>query len=181
MRRHRVRRRPMASLVERSRRAFWLYHWAPGDRARRSILSEASCVHQASWRASRASAADLLLGDRRLFSGGPVPQPARPSVMSQPLKSRTRQARGPTAPLLPQPAPFSFAHSTRTQHAWMVVPRALRANYDHQPGTMRFLIDASAPMTPLKWKSRRWDDSATALTLHTRDHAKVTISVRANG
>jgi hypothetical protein len=30
----------------------------------------------------------------------------------------------------------------------------LRAKYDRQPCRMRFLISASAPMMPLKWKSR---------------------------
>jgi len=34
---------------------------------------------------------------------------------------------------LPQQTPISFAHSTHTQYPWMVVPRALRANYDHHP------------------------------------------------
>jgi hypothetical protein len=66
------------------------------------------------------------------FSQAPVPQPARPSVMSQQLKSRTRQARGSTTAA--QQPPISFAHSTHTQYPWMVVPRALRANYDRQPG-----------------------------------------------
>jgi hypothetical protein len=67
--------------------------------------------------------------------------------MSQQLKSHSRQARGTTTEALPQQAPLSFAHSTHTQHPWMVVSRALRANYDHQPGPMRFLISASAPTT----------------------------------
>jgi hypothetical protein len=57
----------------------------------------------------------------------------RPSMMSQQLKSRTRQARGSTAAALPQQTPLSFAYSTHTQHPWMVVQRALRANYDRQP------------------------------------------------
>ena len=120
-----------SSWVERGQRPFWLYRQTPGDRARRSVLSEASTVRRVSWRAFRASAADLLPGDKRLFSA--APQPARPSVMSQQLKSRTRQARGSTAAALPQQTPLSFAHSTHTQHPWMVVPRALRANYDRQP------------------------------------------------
>jgi len=107
------------------------------------VLSEASTVRRVSWRAFRASAADLLPGDKRLFSEAPVPQPARPSVMSQQLKSRTRQARGSTAAALLQQTPISFVHSTHTQHPWMVVPRALRANYDRQPGRMRFLISAA--------------------------------------
>src|SRR5258708_26844292 len=54
--------------------------------------------------------------------------------MSQQLKSHSRQARGSTTEALPQQAPLSFAYSTHTQHPWMVVSRALRANYDHQPG-----------------------------------------------
>jgi hypothetical protein len=72
----------------------WLYPLAPGDRARRSVLSEASTVRRVSWQAFRASAADLLGGNKRLFSEATVPQPARPSVMSQQLKLRTRQASG---------------------------------------------------------------------------------------
>jgi hypothetical protein len=67
------------------------------NRARRSVLSGASTVRRPSWQASRASTADLLPGDKRLFSEAQVPQPARPSVMSQQLKSCTRQARGSTA------------------------------------------------------------------------------------
>src|SRR5439155_10506537 len=87
-----------------------------------------------SWRVFRAAAADLLAGDKRLYEAAPAPpHPARPSVMSQQLKSHSRQARGSTTEALPQQA-LSFAHSTHTQHSWMVVSRALRANYDHQPG-----------------------------------------------
>src|ERR1700704_2254339 len=89
-----------SSWVERGQRPFWLYRQTPGDRARRSVPSEASTVRRVSWRAFRASAADLLPGDKRLFSAAPPPQPARPSVMSQQLKSRTRQARGSTAAAL---------------------------------------------------------------------------------
>ena len=85
-----------------AQRPLWLYHQAPGDRARRSVLSRASTVRRLSWQASRASAADLLPGDKRLFSEAQVPQPARPSVMSQQLKSCTRQARGSTAAARPQ-------------------------------------------------------------------------------
>jgi len=123
-----------ASRVERTLRALWLYRLAPGGRAQRSVLSEASTVRRVSWRAFRASAADLPPGDKRLYEAAPAPsQPARPSVMSQQLKSHSRQARGSTTEALPQQAPLSFAHSTRTQHPWMVVSRALRANYDDQP------------------------------------------------
>ena len=123
-----------ASRVERALRALWLYRLAPGGRARRSVLSEASTVRRVSWRVFRAAAADLLAGDKRLYEAAPVPpHPARPSVMSQQLKSHSRQARGSTTEALPQQA-LSFAHSTHTQHSWMVVSRALRANYDHQPG-----------------------------------------------
>jgi hypothetical protein len=43
-------------------------------RARRSVLSEASAVRRVSWRAFRASAADLPPGDKRLLSEAPVPQ-----------------------------------------------------------------------------------------------------------
>src|SRR5450755_152447 len=82
----------------------WLYHRAPGDLARRSVLSRASTVRRPSWQASRASAADLLPGDKHFFSEAQLPQPARPSVMSQQLKSCTRQARGSTAAVLPRPA-----------------------------------------------------------------------------
>jgi hypothetical protein len=121
-----------ASRVERALRALWLYRLAPGGRVRRSVLSEASTVRRVSWRAFRASAADLLPGDKRLYEA--APQPARPSVMSQQLKSHSRQARGSTTEAFPQQAPLSFAHSTHTQHPWIVVSRALRANYDHQPG-----------------------------------------------
>jgi hypothetical protein len=39
-----------------------------------------------------------------LLSEAQVPQPARPSVMSQQLKSCTPQARGSIAAALPQPA-----------------------------------------------------------------------------
>ena len=124
-----------ASRVERALRALWLYRLAPGGRARRSVLSEASTVRRVSWRVFRAAAADLLAGDKRLYEAAPAPpHPARPSVMSQQLKSHSRQARGSTTEALPQQAPLSFAHSTHTQHPWMVVSRALRANYDHQPG-----------------------------------------------
>jgi hypothetical protein len=56
-----------ASRVERALRALWLYRLAPGGRARRSVLSEASTVRRVSWRAFRASAADLLAGDKRLY------------------------------------------------------------------------------------------------------------------
>jgi hypothetical protein len=131
-----------ASWVERAQRPLWLYRQAPGDRARRSVLSEASTVRRVSWRALRASVADLLPGYKRFFSEAPAPQPARPSVMSQQLKSRTRQVRGSTAAALPQQTPISFGHSIHTQYPWMVVLRALRANYDRQPGRMRFLISA---------------------------------------
>ena len=67
-----------------------------------------------SWAAFRASAANLLPGDKRLFSEAPVPQPARPSEMSRQLKSRTRQARGPTAAAQPQPTMWFFRPSTST-------------------------------------------------------------------
>jgi len=39
-----------------------------------------------------------------LPSDAPVPQPVRPSVMNQELKSRIRQERGSIAAALPQPA-----------------------------------------------------------------------------
>src|SRR6266478_1236043 len=48
-----------ASRVERALRALWLYRLAPGGRARRSVLSEASTVRRVSWRVFRAAAADL--------------------------------------------------------------------------------------------------------------------------
>src|SRR3981189_51666 len=99
-----------ASWVERAQRPLWLYRQTPGDSARRSVLSEASTVRRVSWRAFRASAADLLPGDKRLLAEEPGPQPARPSVMSQQLKSRIRQARGSTAAALPQQTPISSAH-----------------------------------------------------------------------
>jgi hypothetical protein len=122
------------ALLSRASR-LWLSRLAPGGRARRSVLSEASTVRRVSWRAFRAAAADLLAGDKRLYEAAPAPpQPARPSMMSQQLKSHSRQARGSTTEALPQQAPLSFAHSTHTQNPWMVVSRALRANYDHQPG-----------------------------------------------
>jgi hypothetical protein len=156
---HEVRRGPepapftvsawRASWVERASRPLWLYRQTPGDRARRSVLFEASTVRRGSWRAGRASA-DLPPGDKRSLSEAPVSQPARPSVMSQPLKSHTRQARGSTAAALPRRTPISFAHSTDTQHPWMVVPRALRANYDRQPGRIRFLICAARRWCPRK-------------------------------
>src|SRR5215470_16588741 len=69
---------------------------APGDRAQRSVLSEASTVRRPSWQASRASAADLVRPDNRLFSGVPRIQRARPSVMSQ-WVSRSHRAKGKTA------------------------------------------------------------------------------------
>jgi hypothetical protein len=90
-----------------------------------------------------------------LLSEAPVPRPARPSVMSRHLKSRTRQAQGSTAAALPQRAPISFAHSTHTQYPWMVVPSALRDNYDRRPGRIRFLICAATPMMPLS-RDRVW-------------------------
>jgi len=138
-----------ASWVERARRPVWFYRQMPGDRARRSVLFEASSVRRGSWQAYRASA-DLLPGDRRLLSEAPASQPARPSVMSRPWKSRTRQAIGWTAAALPRRTPISFAHSTHTQYPWIVVPRVLRANYDRQPGRIRFLICAATPMMPSK-------------------------------
>jgi hypothetical protein len=147
-----------ASWVERARRPFWLYRQMPGDRARRSVLFEVSSVRRGSWQAYRASA-DLLPGDRRLLSEAPASQPARPSVMSRPWKSRTRQAIGSTAAALPLRTPISFAHSTHTQYPWIVVPRVLRTNYDRQPGLIRFLIWAAVPMSPRKppgsWRPRR--------------------------
>jgi hypothetical protein len=163
-----------------AQRAFGLYRLAAGGRARRSVLSEPSTVRRVSWRAFRASAADLLPGDKRLFSEAPVPQPARPSVMSQQLKSHSRRARGSTTSALPPQATLSFARSTHTQHPWMVVPRALRANYDRPPGRMRFLISASAPM-PSKWQSRRWveiSDGSFSAHVTTRRSRR---TVRSNG
>jgi hypothetical protein len=61
----------------------------------------------------------------------------------------------------------------------MVVPRALRANYDHQPGRIRFLINARAPMMLLQWKSRRWVEISDGF-YSCRDHQKVkmTLTVR---
>jgi len=76
---------------------------APGDRAQRSVLSEASTVRRPSWQASRASAADLGRPDNRLFSDVPGTQRARPSVMSQ-WMSRSHQAKGNTAATLRQRA-----------------------------------------------------------------------------
>jgi hypothetical protein len=100
--------------VEGALRPLWLYHQTPGDRARRSVLSGASTARRQSWQASRASAADLPSGDKRLFSEAPALPPARPSVMSQQLRSRTRQARGPTAAAQPQPTMWFFRPSTST-------------------------------------------------------------------
>jgi hypothetical protein len=80
-----------ASRVEWALRALWLYRLAPGGRARRSVLSEASTVRRVSWRVFRAAAADLLAGDKRSYEAAPArPHPARPSVMSQQLKSHSR-------------------------------------------------------------------------------------------
>jgi hypothetical protein len=118
-----------ASWVQLAQRPLGLYRRALGGRAQRSVLSRASTVHRPSWLAPPASAPNLLAGDKRLLSGLPVPRPARPTV-----KSHSRRARGSTTSALPQQAPLFFAHSTHTQHPWKVIPRALRANYDHQPG-----------------------------------------------
>jgi hypothetical protein len=61
----------------------------------------------------------------------PVLRPARPSGKSRWLTLRTRKARGSTTGALPQQRPLAFAHSTYTQRSWMIVLRALRANYVH--------------------------------------------------
>jgi hypothetical protein len=50
--------------------------------------------------------------------------------MSQQWKSHSRRARGTTAAALSQQTPLSFAHSTHKQQPQLVIPRALRANYD---------------------------------------------------
>jgi hypothetical protein len=48
-----------------------------------------------------------------------VPQPGRPSAMSQLQNLRTRQARGPPAEALPQQTPISFAiRYIRNIHGW---------------------------------------------------------------
>src|ERR1700732_1564375 len=78
------------------------------DRAPRSIHSGASPVRRPSSQASRAWAADLVPGDKRLVSEPQFPQPA------QQLKSHSLQARGPTAAALPLPATRFFDPSTST-------------------------------------------------------------------
>jgi len=62
----------------------------------------------------------------------------------------------------------------------MVVPRALRANYDQQPGRIRFLISASAPMMLLQWKSRRWVEISDGF-YSCRDHQKVKMTLTFDG
>jgi hypothetical protein len=80
----------------------------------RAVISSFSSFDRS--RASRAWAAHLPPGDKRLFSEAQLPEPARPSVMSQHLKSRTRQARGPTATALPSSTTWFFHPSTSTHN-----------------------------------------------------------------
>jgi len=73
----------------------------PGERVRQSVLFEASTVRRLP--SFGGSAADLRPASNRLFWEASVPQPERPSMMSEQLRFHSRQARRSTrAPLLPR-------------------------------------------------------------------------------
>src|SRR5450631_443853 len=118
----------------------WLYHRAPGDLARRSVLSRASTVRRPSWQASRASAADLLPGDKHFFFGGAVAS-ARASISDEPA---VEVVHPPSERLDSSSAPATSA----------VTFLSFDINAQHAPRGKQSLYTASiAPIMTHSWRN----------------------------